>query len=190
MCAWPRRLQLTLFGVVLAHAGVLWWLVQHGAANTSRPIVPPLLVRWLPPPALPPHLPPAASKLPPIHKPQGAVAPRPAAPAPQVLANEEAATPQASLQPPTDGPAAPALRADSIARAARESARRKGVAELSDERLGQQPVSAQAALGAGVAAAARGDCLKGGEGGYANSGLGLLALPVFVLDVARGRCRR
>jgi len=40
----------------------------------------------------------------------------------------------------------PALRVDGIQRAARASARPKGLAALSDEQLGQQPASAQAAL--------------------------------------------
>ncbi len=83
----------------------------------------------------------------------------------------------------------PALRTDGIQRAVRESARRKSVAESANEQLGHQPANAQAALRDGMASAARSDCLKGGEGGYANAGLGLLALPLLAADAVTGRCR-
>ena len=67
-------------------------------------------------------------------------------------------------------------------------ARRRGLAELANEQVGHPPVDAQAALGNGMASAAHGNCLKGGEGGYANAGMGLFALPLLVLDAATGRC--
>lgn len=85
--------------------------------------------------------------------------------------------------------AEPALRADSVQRAARETAQQKGLAARVDEQLGRSPVNAQTALREGMASGARGDCLKGGEGGYANAGMGLLALPLLVLDAASGRCK-
>jgi hypothetical protein len=71
----------------------------------------------------------------------------------------------------------------------RESARQKGLATRVDEQLGNVPADAQKALREGIASGARGDCLKGGEGGYANSGMGLFALPLLVVDAATGRCR-
>ncbi|MBC7993577.1 MAG: hypothetical protein H7Z15_10085 [Rhizobacter sp.] len=108
---------------------------------------------------------------------------------------QPAAAPQITQveAPPTESaaPAAtePALRADAVQRAVRESARQKGLATRVDEQLGNAPAGAQEALRKGIASGARGDCLKGGEGGYANANMGLLALPLLVLDAASGRCR-
>lgn len=112
---------------------------------------------------------------------------------PAAAPGPEAASPLSGPAPaeralPTTAPEPP-LRSDGIQRAVRESARHKGVAELANEQLGHQPIDAQAALRAGMASAARSDCLKGGEGGYAHAGLGLFALPLLVVDAATGRCR-
>jgi hypothetical protein len=84
----------------------------------------------------------------------------------------------------------PGLRADSIQRAVRESARQKSLATLAGDQLGRPNASAQTALQKGVASAALGDCLKGGDGGYGAQGLGLLALPLLAVDLARGRCAK
>jgi hypothetical protein len=189
MRALPPCLRRTLIGVVLVHAAVLWWLAQQGMASPGRPVRAPLLVRWLqslaaPPAALPP---PAASVA--TRAPRAKAENRLPAAIPAPSSQESTALPQ-TLSPATVALPTTPLRADGIQRAARESARRIGLAELSDERLGQRPVSAQAALSAGVASAAQGDCFKGGEGGYAHSGIGLLALPLLALDVASGRCRK
>jgi len=63
-------------------------------------------------------------------------------------------------------------------------------ATLAGEQLGRPEASAQAALQNGMASAARSDCLKGGGGGYAGQGLGLFALPLLAVDLARGRCAK
>lgn len=191
MTAQQRGLATALALVSVLHLVLLWGLRPERAANDGvlrqAPVV---LARWLSPPAVhnPEQLPAPTG----AQRPSGRVVSRAAA-------QSVERAPQAEVQgaaAPLVEPAAvaadtvePVLRADGIQRAAREMARRKGLAELSDEHLGQQPVDAQAALGRGVASAARGDCLKGGEGGYANSGLGLLALPLLAVDLAAGRCR-
>jgi hypothetical protein len=190
MSAPPGILQRTLIGVALAHAGVLWWLAQHQVAITNRPIAVPVLTRWLRPPAERSAAPPAMTAVPVAAKSRGAAAPTRLPVRPLAPISQATTTAQENPLPPVDAASATALRTDGIQRAAREAAQRKGLAELSDERLGQRPVSAQATLSVGMATAALGDCLKGGEGGYRHSDSGLLALPLFALDVAAGRCRK
>lgn len=108
----------------------------------------------------------------------------------EVVAQPVDSPPITPAEPPPEIAAPePALRADSVQRAARESARQKGLATRVDEQLGRAPVDAQTALREGIASGARSDCLKGGEGGYANAHMGLLALPLLVIDAATGRCR-
>ncbi|MBC7993468.1 MAG: hypothetical protein H7Z15_09535 [Rhizobacter sp.] len=51
-------------------------------------------------------------------------------------------------------------------------------------------MAAQERLRHGMGSAARGDCAKGGEGGYAHSGMGLFALPLLMFDAVSGRCAK
>jgi len=184
----PRGLAVLIVLVCALHVAVLWrgfvmrvpgdQAAREAPAMSTRWVVLPVQQRSEPEPLL------AALARKPArgHKP----APGAAAEPPPAAATDTAAPAPVFTEP---APREPAWRPDGVQRAAREAAQRKGLAELSDERLGQQPLDAQAALRRGVASAARGDCLKGGEGGYANSGLGLLALPLLVVDAATGRCR-
>ncbi len=88
----------------------------------------------------------------------------------------------------------PGWPADSLQRAVRGAARgavrHKSYAELSNERQAPAPADAQADLRQGMAAAAHTDCLRGGEGGYRRSSLGLLAAPFLLWDAATGRCAK
>jgi hypothetical protein len=186
-----RRIAPAIAAVIVLHALVVWWgfgqQAHTGAPHASAPV---MLTRWLAAPAPPAELQAPARPAPPRGTAPGVR--RAAAPAREVAATPSNTVPSESVSPaaselPT-GPEPP-LRTDGIQRAARESARHKGLAELASEQLGHQPVGAQAALRSRMASAARSDCLKGGEGGYAHSGLGLLALPLLVVDAASGRCR-
>ena len=187
MGAVPLRRIATAFTATLAlHALVVWWVVAP-RVHVAWPhaLGPVMSTRWLAAPAPPGEV---------------QVAPRPvararakargvrpvAAPADEAAAPRSDPLPVQSELPPTPEPV---WRIDGIPRAARASARRKGLAELADEQLGQRPAGANAALRDGMASAARSDCLKGGEGGYANVGLGLLAFPLLAADLAAGRCR-
>lgn len=88
-------------------------------------------------------------------------------------------------------PATPALDPDSIQRAARQAARSRSLVQQSNDLIGTKPPpTAQEQLGAQVARSAKGDCLKGGEGGYEKQGLGLLGIPFLIVDAATGNCRK
>ena len=124
--------------------------------------------------------------------------PRKAAPARQHEAVSQPEADRSSASTATQlgepAPAAPSVRSridpDSIARAGREAARAPSWARQSDELIGRTPPpSAQQKLAADTAAAAKSDCLKGGEGGYAKQGLGLFAIPFLIVDAATGQCR-
>jgi hypothetical protein len=108
---------------------------------------------------------------------------------PAAAAAPSTETETATALPPAPD-AEPALRADSIQRAVRESARHKSLATLAADQIGRPDASTQTALQKGVASAGLGDCLKGGDGGYGAQGLGLLALPMLAVDLARGRCAK
>lgn len=85
----------------------------------------------------------------------------------------------------------PNLDPDSIQRAARQAARSRSLVQQSNELIGTKPTpTAQEQLGAQVARSAKGDCLKGGEGGYEKQNFGLLAIPFLIADAARGNCRK
>jgi hypothetical protein len=186
----PLRRIATAFAATLAlHALVLWWVVAPRVRTAwTHALGPVMSTRWLAAPALPGEVQVQEAAPRPVTRARAtARGGRPAAaPADEAAAPLSDPLPVQSELPPTPEPA---WRVDGIQRAARESARRKGLAELADEQLGQRPASADAALREGMASAARSDCLKGGEGGYANAGLGLLALPLLAADLAAGRCR-
>ena len=183
----PQTRIASLAALVVVLHGLLLWVGAARLPVAGGPVhAPVMLVRSLPPPAGQaddwPLAPAAVSRPRSRGVPQKTVAPG-TLPQAQGEAPVEAAQPGAVA-------GEPALRVGAIQRAARELSRRRGLAELSDDKLGQRAVDAQAALRAGVASAARSDCLKGGEGGYANSGLGLFALPLLVFDAAAGGCRK
>ena len=177
-----------VFGFVgVLHVLALWFgVVNRGQGDAAVPYAPALSTRWVLPPAAGGNEPAAAagvSSRKPARTPRRALS-RAAETQPTIIDASPAAP--VAAQPSAVEP--PSI-ADSIQRAARESARHKGLAEQSDERLGEQPADAEAALRHGMASAARSDCLKGGEGGYAKAGMGLFALPLLVLDAASGRCK-
>jgi hypothetical protein len=182
-----RRIAPVLWTVCAVHALLLWWVFsQRQISSEALTPVPVMSARWL--------------TGAPAKQDEPVVTPRPSATAVRAAApraRRETASPREPV--PADpvaqpGPAAPAveppLLADSIQHAVREAARHKGLGVSADEQLGRAPVDAQAALRSGMASAAHGDCLKGGEAGYARSGMGLLALPMLALDLVAGRCAK
>lgn len=103
----------------------------------------------------------------------------------------EATSPVASAPAVSSPPSTPSLDPDSIQRAARQAARSRSLVQQSNDLIGTQPPpTAQEQLGAKVARSAKGDCLKGGEGGYDRQHLGLLAIPFLIVDAAAGNCRK
>ncbi|HEX3140071.1 MAG TPA: hypothetical protein VHQ87_08455 [Rhizobacter sp.] len=191
MTALPRGIGPALVTVCVLH-GLLLWLAftQRSPVGAADALAPVMVTRWvvspLAPPPLQPQLPPLAAPAGPQRATARGTQRVPVSP-PALPVPGAAAEPTESAQPPQ--PAEPAW-AGSIERAARDTARVRGLAVQSDERLGQQSADAQAGLRAGVASAAHSDCLKGGEGGYARSGMGLLALPMLAMDLAAGRCAK
>jgi len=193
MTAAPRGLPQLIALVCAVHALVLWRGLERRApidATTGRPAV--LTTRWVaPPPAVQVEKPVQALAIA-KRMPARATSRQPSVTTPVAAPSTETDTVTAP-PPPDPAPATeaePALRADGIQRAVRESARRKSLATLAGEQLGQPEIHAETALQNGMAAAARGDCLKGGGGGYAGQGLGLLALPLLAIDLARGHCAK
>lgn len=180
----PRRIAPAIGLVCALHAWLLWWaFAHHMASDAVMPSAPVMSTRWLAPKAIAREAESRVAAPSTLARAMGPRDRRVAAPLTEGASPREA--PAQSMQPL---PPEPALRIDDVQRAARELALRKGVAEMADEQLGRQPVDAQAALRNGMASSARGDCLKGGEGGYANAGMGLFALPLLVLDAASRRC--
>lgn len=191
----PSRGLPQLVALVCAlHALVLWLGLERRAAREAPKSSPPTVTtRWIAPPPVvqadesaPVQV---ASKRLPVpgarHLPAAPFVPSP--PAAAAAPSTEAET-AAALPPVPD--AEPPLRADSIQRAVRESARHKSLATLAADQIGRPDASTQTALQKGVASAGLGDCLKGGDGGYGAQGLGLLALPMLAVDLARGRCAK
>ena len=176
------------------HALLLGWLFAHRPhTDVVLKPAPAISTRWLAAPASAgepqrpaPSVPARVTVKRESREPRELREPRAAAPVEDTAVLPSDPLPSAGVLPAVPEPA---LRADSIQRAARESVRRKGLAELADEQLGPPPVDAQAALRKGMASAARSDCLKGGDSGYAHQGMGLFALPLLAADAITGRCR-
>ena len=181
-----RRIGPVVGTVCALHALLLAWVFsQRVKVDTDVPHAPAMSTRWVAAPVV------QEAAVTPAAKPRDQGPARRVRPAAEVMA-QPVDSPQiapAEPLPPEIAAPEPALRADSVQRAARESARHKGLATRVDEQLGNVPVDAQTALRHGIASGARGECLKGGEGGYANAGMGLLALPLLAVDAATGRCR-
>lgn len=191
MLTTPHSLSLarTLAWVGAAHLAVLAWLWAQQPVLPGAQRLPVLSTRWVPAPMRADAAPPQAAA---PRRSSSATPARAAAPPPSVRSTPEQGegiTPQppadSGATPPQAVATEPGLRADSVQRAAREAARRPGLAELSDEKIGRLPVDAEAGLRSGMASAGRRDCLKGGDGG-----LGLLALPLLAFDAATGRCAK
>jgi hypothetical protein len=189
----PRGLSQFIALVCALHALALWLGLERrapGDASTPRPAA--VLARWIaPPPVVRADAPaPVRAELkPPSLRGQSR---RPAAPeaaaAPSTETDTATASPPPGPAPPVE--AEPALRADSVQRAVRETVRRKSLSTLAGDQLGRPEANAETALQNGMASAARSDCLKGGDDGYARQGLGLFALPMLAIDLARGRCTK
>lgn len=187
----PLAVSLLVHGVMLA-AMVLAWR----PAGDAPPALAPMVVRmieWVTPAEPPSDVPKEKA----IQRP-AAVRPRDARPAgPDVTArpNEQQEADPTEIQPaPVSAGQAPAwtgIDPDSVTRAARQAAGSRSLARESDDILGAaRAPSAQERLGHEVARSAKGDCLKGGEGGYDKQGYGLFAIPFLIVDAARGNCRR
>lgn len=190
----PRGLSQFIALVCALHALALWLgLERRAPGDASKPRPAAVAARWIaPPPAVQAEAPApaqAALKRPPLRGESRRPAVPEAAAAPSTEPDTAAASPLPAPAPPVEE-AEPALRADSIQRAVRESARRKSLSTLAGEQLGRPQPNAGTVLQNGMASAARSDCLKGGDDGYANQGLGLFALPLLAIDLARGRCTK
>ncbi|RZU02510.1 hypothetical protein [Rivibacter subsaxonicus] len=123
---------------------------------------------------------------------------RPPAPRSQTTATTAIAPPtEAPRAAPAEAPRAiaadepssepPLLDGAATRRAIRESARNPGLAQRSDDALGNAPRDANATLREGVDKAAHGDCAKGE---YVGGGMGLLSLPFWAAAELAGRCAR
>ncbi len=184
-----RRIGPVLAAVCALHTLLLGWgLSLRVSVDMAVPHAPAMSTRWIAPSLVPEPVVTSVTRLPergPARRIQRR-AETSAQPAAAPATTQAEAPPTESAAPAV---AEPALSTDSVQRAVRESARQKGLATRVDEQLGNAPADAQEALRKGIASGARGNCLKGGEGGYANAHMGLLALPLLVLDAATGRCK-
>lgn len=204
-----RRRIGTVVGVLALHGAALWLLgLAIGPRlrpEPSRPGV--VMVQVEPAPALrapiaPPSIPrspgpPRPAERPPVQ----ATARAPAAPrAPREPREPRAPTVAATFAPRDANAPAAAAPADEAPPAApvaplRRTLRNETLRELAtgerawqdDPRLGTKPPpSVDTRLETGVAAAARGDCLRGE---FKGNDMGLLNLPMLGLAALRGRCR-
>ena len=184
---------------VAAHAALLafaWTFWQAGQPTTAAvPSVVVRMIEWvapaMPEPVAEPERVRRADPLPrtgarPTNRSPANI--DPAAPSDEAI---EPASPVADVPVNPAPSTTPTLDPDSIQRAARQAARSRSLVQQSNELIGTQPPpTAQEQLGAQVARSAKGDCLKGGEGGYDKQHFGLLAIPFLIVDVARGNCRK
>ena len=184
-----RRIGPVIAAVCALHALLLTWgLSLRAGVDVRAPQAPAMSTRWVAAPLVQEPVLTPVTRVPdrgPARRVQRSLetSAQPAA-APQITQAE--APPTQSAEPSATEPAWPA---DAVQRAVRESARQKGLAARVDEQLGNAPADAQSMLRNGIASGARSDCLKGGEGGYANANMGLFALPLLAVDAATGRCR-
>jgi len=190
----PRGLSQFIALVCALHAWVLWLgLERRAPGDASKPRPAAVTARWIaPPPAVQAEAPAPAQaalkRLPLRGERRRHAAPEATTTAPSTETDTATASPPPAPVLPVE--AEPVLRADSIQRAVRESARRKSLSTLAGEQLGRPQPNAGTVLQNGMASAARSDCLKGGDDGYARQGLGLFALPMLAIDLARGRCTK
>jgi hypothetical protein len=99
--------------------------------------------------------------------------------------------PAAPAEPPQAASPSPApliLNSEATRRALRDVARNRSFADRANQDIGAPAGSAfDSRLGASVAGAARGDCMKGK---FKGSDMGLLSLPALALAAANGECGR
>ena len=193
-----RRIAPAFTAVCALHALLVWWAFAPSLPpEAARHETPAMATRWIAaPPAVKPAMAPEPMALAPDTVARKTVRPtaRHTAVVPPTTQEVPPTAPQTQATPEVAAAPAPGWPADSLQRAVRGPApgavRHKSYAELSNERLAPSPVDAQAALRQGMAASARTDCLRGGEGGYRGSSLGLLAAPLLLWNVAAGRCAK
>jgi hypothetical protein len=192
----PRRgLTAPLASALLLHgAGLLvlwtaWQSVGHGGA-TSRPPLVVRLIETMRPSESTSVSPPEPSAAKPAARRRAIPEQRR-----EIIGSRASDTAAVAAAESSPGPALAAphprgIDPGSIARASREAARAPSLAQQSNELLAHRPPpSAQQKLASEVASAAKGECLKGGPGGYDKQHYGLLAIPLLVFDAATGQCR-
>lgn len=195
----PGLVALVL-AVVAMHAAVLWLMLvatqphigRIGMAQriTTMEVVQVAPVRKAEPPAAPAAAPRATPT---------AVAPRaPARRVPQAARSEAItaspdaptapAAPSEPQQAASPSPAPLILNSDATRRALRDVARNRSFADRANQDIQGPARSAfESKMGAGVAGAAHGDCMKGQ---FKGSNMGLLSLPALALAAANGECAR
>ena len=189
----PRPALSALVLVVAAlHAGVLWLLLVASRPHVKPPapmkrIAMALVQIVTPARPIAPTQPTTAPRTAPT-----ATAPRatPRRAPPPARGNAITVTPATPAEPPQAAapPAAAPLVLDSEAtrRAIRDVARQRSFADRANQDLHGPARSAfDTPLGAGVAGAARGDCMRGQ---FKGSNMGLLSLPMLALAAAQGDC--
>lgn len=194
----PRPGLMALVLVVVAmHAAVLWLMLvasqpHIGRIGTAKRIAMEVVLVAPVRKAEPPAAPAAALRTAPT-----AVAPRASnrrAP-PATRSNAITASPSApaasvtpTAPPQAADPAPLILNSEATRRALRDLARQRSFAERANQDIGAPASSAfESRLGAGVAGAARGDCMKGQ---FKGNSMGLLSLPALALAAATGECAR
>ena len=189
----PALSALVLVLVVAAlHAAALWLLLVASRPH-ARPAAPMkriamALVQIVTPskpvapaqPATAPRTAPAAAA--PRATPRRA--PPPARSDAITVAPEAPAEPPQAAAPPIAAPLV--LDTEATRRAIRDVARQRSFADRANQDLHGPARSAfDTPLGAGVAGAARGDCMRGQ---FKGSNMGLLSLPMLALAAAQGEC--
>ncbi|MGJ7531081.1 hypothetical protein [Variovorax sp. GB1P17] len=196
----PRRgLMALVLAVVAMHAAVLWLMLvasqpHVGRIGTAKRIamevvqIAPVLK------AEPPAAPTAASRAAPTP-----VAPRAPARRTPLATRSDAITaspnapaapvdPAAPTQAAGPSPAPLILNSEATRRALRDVARQRSFADRANQDISAPAGSAfESRLGASVAGAARGDCMKGQ---FKGNNMGLLSLPALALAAASGECAR
>ena len=189
----PRpALSVLVLAVAALHAAALWLLLVASRPHVKPPapmkrIAMALVQIVTPARPIAPTQPTTAPRTAPA-----ATAPRatPRRAPPPARGNAITVTPATPAEPPQAAapPAAAPLVLDSEAtrRAIRDVARQRSFADRANQDLHGPARSAfDTPLGAGVAGAARGDCMRGQ---FKGSNMGLLSLPMLALAAAQGDC--
>ncbi|MDP9604953.1 UNVERIFIED_ORG: hypothetical protein J2W38_004754 [Variovorax paradoxus] len=180
-----------VLAVAAMHAVALWLLViatgpnGSGAPRPAKRVVMEL-VQIAPEAKIEPPAPPKQAAA------RAATAPSPRTGfvrTPRPVRNNVIAAPsEAPESPQAASPAPLILHSESTRRALRDIGRERSFADRTGQDLDGAPRSAlDSRLSAGVAAAARGDCMKGQ---FKGSNMGLLSLPALALAAANGECAR
>lgn len=201
----PGLVALVL-AVVAMHAAVLWLMLvatqpHIGRIGTAKRVTTMEVVQVAQVAPARKTEPPAAPAAAPRTAPT-AVAPRaPARRVSQAARSEAIAAPPDAPNAP-NAPAAPSepqqaaspspapliLNSDATRRALRDVARNRSFADRANQDIQGPARSAfESKMGAGVAGAAHGDCMKGQ---FKGSNMGLLSLPALAIAAANGECAR